>query len=1137
MRMKLPDDSPVEYWLKGEKIQNFGDYLTEFFMRELFYPIGMKARAIRIIGSTIADFFIPDLEEHETENEAKSVVFWGCGLREPRSLSQKRRSLATVLSVRGPLSARDLGLGATLPQCDPAFLLPALYTPQPAHTYRGRTVCIPHFHDKRDDEELRSLSGCDLILRPNMPADLAATCSFIDAIASADFVLSAAMHGAITAAAYRRPFAFWDSGQIDLPYKWRDIGALLNIPVEFQSNLQEARQHYISAIKPNLVIPSPWSTLATAPFLLRPDAVLKIVRHELSSALSSETPARIDLWINELEKRRPHVEAIVSDFLNDRACLKAEVNRLENEKVDLQAEVKRLGQERAQNGSEIDRLKRELALSTTELDKLGTALGARDEELRQERAQSGSEIDRLKRELALNTTEIDKLRTALGARDGELASLRQERAQSGSEIDGLKHELTLSTIELDKLRTALGARDGELAARDRSLSDKNAEVAAVRAELAARTVDVSSLEATIRALRASTSWRITALLRAAKRLSGRSAYTYPVYPFMLVRRALKGRSLAPLRNWRAERVIARSGLFDKDWYQANNLDVRELGINPLRHYLVFGANEGRDPGPFFNTRRYLAANTDVANARINPLAHYVLYGAAEGRACGTDLHAHHRSEITTSLANTGGRLVMTSVFAALRAYGPKALAATVWRVLRTEGLAGITFRMGILKHGRPIQFRNRLSRHVRPHSARVDIISGRKALLQTTRSFTRLTPASWPAEPTAVMERGPCLPSANASGWVLVADDFPPLYDQQSGGLRLKTLIDIIGEQGWPIVFASRFPRSGLPGVLSTEAGITRYQAALQEAGVNSFAYGLDEVDETIAALGAKLRYAFLSRPQVAHDFIPCVRSHCPTATIIYDMVDFHALRIAREAELKHDANLLATAEEIKAIEVAAARAADITIAISNEEKSAVLDLVPTAVVDVLPNIFTMATADPPGTDKRSGLFFVGGFWHEPNVDAVTWFVQKIWPRIRGELPECRFRIAGSYPSDEVLALARTPGVDVLGFVPDLAPLFNSARVFVAPLRYGAGVKGKVGQSLAHGLPVVTTAIGAEGMNLLDGEHALIACDPIAFASQVVRLLCDDALWTRLQAQGRSLAQSAFSVEAVRDKMADLFHV
>jgi O-antigen biosynthesis protein len=380
-------------------------------------------------------------------------------------------------------------------------------------------------------------------------------------------------------------------------------------------------------------------------------------------------------------------------------------------------------------------------------------------------------------------------------------------------------------------------------------------------------------------------------------------------------------------------------------------------------------------------------------------------------------------------------------------------------------------------------------------------------------------------------------PKANARGWVLVADDYPPLHDQQSGGLRLKTLIDIIGNQGWPMVFASRFTRTGLPGVLSTEVERARYEMALEAAGISRFAYGLDEVDAMLAALGTNLRYAFLSHPHVAHDFIPCVRSHCPTATIIYDMVDFHSLRIAREAALKHDAALLADAEAMKAIEMAAVRAADITIAISDKEKSAVLDVVPSAVVEAIPNIFTIKNAASPGVAKRSGLFFVGGFWHQPNSDAVIWFVEKIWPQIRSQIPECRFRIAGSNAGDEVLALARNPGVDVLGFVPDLTPLFDSARVFIAPLRYGAGVKGKVGQSLAQGLPVVTTSIGAEGMSLVDGEHALIADDPAIFANHVVHLLRDNDLWTRLQARGRALAQSSFSVEALRDKVADLFHV
>jgi O-antigen biosynthesis protein len=386
---------------------------------------------------------------------------------------------------------------------------------------------------------------------------------------------------------------------------------------------------------------------------------------------------------------------------------------------------------------------------------------------------------------------------------------------------------------------------------------------------------------------------------------------------------------------------------------------------------------------------------------------------------------------------------------------------------------------------------------------------------------------------TTVNGKVPVKPSR--SGWVLVAAHFPPLYDQQGGDLRLKFLIDLIGEQGWPMVFASRSMKSALPGVLSTEAGRVRYETALRTAGIARFAYGIYEVDAMIADLGTNLRYAFLSFPQVAHDFIPSVRVHCPTATIIYDMVDFHAVRMAREAALKHDTDLSVKAEDIKAIEVTAARTSDITIAISNEEKSAILDLVPGAVVEILPTVFTTPTTVPPGIDDRRGLFFVGGFWHQPNGDGVTWFVEKIWAQIRSQIPECRFRIAGSNPGDEVLALATVPGIEVIGFVPDLTPLFDSARVFIAPLRYGAGVKSKIGQSLLHGLPVVTTSIGAEGMNLVDGEHALIADDPEIFAGQVVRLLRDDGLWAHLQTQGRALAQSTFSAESIREKIAELF--
>jgi hypothetical protein len=254
-----------------------------------------------------------------------------------------------------------------------------------------------------------------------------------------------------------------------------------------------------------------------------------------------------------------------------------------------------------------------------------------------------SERPGLDRSLSDHTSEISRLRQTLVASEDELATLRQGLSESTGEIDALRQTLAVREEELAGLERGFAAsataQEHELTAVKQALAERTCETGVLRKAVAAREAQVSSLNSTISALRASTSWRITAPLRAARRLSGRFLYSNLGYPFVLAWHALTTRSRAPLRNWRAERIIARSPLLDKDWYLANNPDVREWGLNPLRHYVAFGANEGRDPSPFFSTHRYLRDNADVAAAGINPLAHFVLYGIAEGRAGGTGLLA------------------------------------------------------------------------------------------------------------------------------------------------------------------------------------------------------------------------------------------------------------------------------------------------------------------------------------------------------------------------------------------------------------------------------------------------------------------------------------------------------------------
>jgi glycosyltransferase involved in cell wall biosynthesis len=150
-------------------------------------------------------------------------------------------------------------------------------------------------------------------------------------------------------------------------------------------------------------------------------------------------------------------------------------------------------------------------------------------------------------------------------------------------------------------------------------------------------------------------------------------------------------------------------------------------------------------------------------------------------------------------------------------------------------------------------------------------------------------------------------------------------------------------------------------------------------------------------------------------------------------------------------------------------------------------------------------------------------------VDAVDYFVSTIFPALRRSIPGVRFFIVGSNPPDTVQRLA-CDDVVVTGYVPDISGYLRTARLSVAPLRFGAGVKGKVNTSMAHGLPCVRTSIAAEGMHLVDDENALIADEPAAFIAAVERLYSSHALWTKLPANGlKNVAQHFFVAVVSRE--------
>ena len=359
---------------------------------------------------------------------------------------------------------------------------------------------------------------------------------------------------------------------------------------------------------------------------------------------------------------------------------------------------------------------------------------------------------------------------------------------------------------------------------------------------------------------------------------------------------------------------------------------------------------------------------------------------------------------------------------------------------------------------------------------------------------------------------------------VLVVDALTPQPDRDSGSVRLVNLMRLLREQDAHVVF--------LP---ANRAHDGRYTEALQQLGVEAwYAPFARRAPAWLAEHGARFQRVLVARHYVASEFLPLLRRHARQATLLFDSVDLHYLRERRAAELTGDATLRRAAARTRERELAVIAQADTTLVVSERERALLAVDAPQAKVEVLSNLHEVAGPGLPFAERRD-IVFVGGFRHPPNVDAMLWFVREVWPQVRARLGESVFHCIGGDVPPEIAALSDVAGVRVHGHVPDIAPYMDGCRVAVAPLRYGAGVKGKVNLSMAHGQPVVATACATEGMHLTDGEDVLVADGAAAFADALVRLYGDAALWQRLSRNGLANVQRHFSLDAARDTVRRLF--
>lgn len=181
------------------------------------------------------------------------------------------------------------------------------------------------------------------------------------------------------------------------------------------------------------------------------------------------------------------------------------------------------------------------------------------------------------------------------------------------------------------------------------------------------------------------------------------------------------------------------------------------------------------------------------------------------------------------------------------------------------------------------------------------------------------------------------------------------------------------------------------------------------------------------------------------------------------------------------------------------------------------------------------ATLNQPPLDHAATepiLLYVGTLTWEANIDGLLWFLAEVWPEVKRRQPAARLRIVGKNPDTRLLQAATgDSSVEFLGFVADLEPLFRSSRVFVAPLRFGAGIKVKVLSGMGRGLPTVTTSVGSEGLQVEHLRHAAIADRPSEMVEAIDALLDDRRVWETLSREGRALVESQYTWDRVLGSM------
>lgn len=360
----------------------------------------------------------------------------------------------------------------------------------------------------------------------------------------------------------------------------------------------------------------------------------------------------------------------------------------------------------------------------------------------------------------------------------------------------------------------------------------------------------------------------------------------------------------------------------------------------------------------------------------------------------------------------------------------------------------------------------------------------------------------------------------NVNYRALVIDALSPQPDKDAGSYAAVQEMRILQSLGFKLTF--------VPENLNY---IGAYTDALQRMGIEcQYAPFTQSVAQFIEQRGAEFDVVYITRYYVAAKYIELIRRAAPQAKIIFNNADLHFLRELRMGISSRNREQIEQAALTREAELAVMRKVDLVLSYNEVEHAIILshnlDVTPVAKCPWVVELPALV----PGFEQRQDVAFLGGFGHPPNIEAVEWFIEEVMPLLRKKLPGVRFVVYGSNVPESIDALG-CEDVIIKGYVKEVAEVYDNCRVFIAPLKSGAGLKGKVVAALAHGVPSVLSPIAAEGLGIANGREGMIAATPEEWATAITELYNDFERWTSMSKTGRSYSAKQFSFESGRHLM------